>query len=32
MRTMRELLDWCARGLPRLRRECRVAMGVVGLS
>ena len=31
MKAMRELLDWCAHSLPRLRRECRVAMGVVGL-
>jgi hypothetical protein len=29
MRTLRRLLEWVS--LPRLRRECRVATGVIGL-
>jgi hypothetical protein len=31
MSTLREMLGWLCEGLPRLRRECRVATAVVGL-
>jgi hypothetical protein len=31
MTTIRDWLEWFWRVLPRLRRECRVATGVIGL-
>ena len=31
MSGLREMLGWLREGFPRLRRECRVATGVVGL-